>query len=106
MARGRIGVVAMSIMLTGDLAWVLDMLGFNWPNVDEDQLRAGASDHRRLAAQVGEAASGVADGVGAIAEKNTGRSVQMFASHSRLRYRRRSGPSRPRFTSRPRTRRT
>ena len=81
MARGRIGVVAVSIMLTGDLAWVLDMLGFNWPNVDEDQPRAAASDHRRLAAQVGQAASGVANRIGAVTAKNTGRSVQAFASH-------------------------
>ena len=80
-ARGRIGVVAVSIMLPGDLAWVLDMLGFNWPNVDEDQLRAAASDHRRLAAQVGQAASGGAAGAGAVTAKNTGSSVHAFASH-------------------------
>jgi hypothetical protein len=55
MARGRIGVVAMSIMLPGDLAWVLDMLGFNWPNVDEAQLRAAAPsgpDNARRSAPV------------------------------------------------------
>lgn len=32
----------MSINLPGDLAWVLNMLGYDWPEIDEDEVRRGA----------------------------------------------------------------
>ena len=70
----------MSLMLPTDLAWVLNLLGFNWPNVDEDQLRTAAADHRRLAAQVEQAKADGTSGAGVVTGANTGRSVQAFAS--------------------------
>lgn len=69
-----------SVMLPGDLAWVLDLLGFDWPNVDEDRLRAAAAGHRRMAAQVAQAASHGKAGGSAVRAVNAGRSVQAFAS--------------------------
>ena len=32
----------MGVVLPGALAWVLDMIGIEWPNLDEDELRFGA----------------------------------------------------------------
>ncbi|WP_293696487.1 hypothetical protein [uncultured Agrococcus sp.] len=32
----------MAINLPGELAWVLNMLGYDWPEIDEDELRRGA----------------------------------------------------------------
>ena len=39
----------MGIVLPGELAWVLDLIGINWPNIDEDELRSVADDLRGLA---------------------------------------------------------
>lgn len=70
----------MSIMLPGDLAWVLNLLGFAWPNVDEDQLRAAAADHRRIAGQVEQAASHGNAGTATVSGANEGMAAQAFAS--------------------------
>lgn len=32
----------MAINLPGELSWVLNMLGYDWPEIDEDELRIGA----------------------------------------------------------------
>jgi hypothetical protein len=71
-----------SVMLPSDLAWVLNMLGFSWPNIDEDQLRAAAATDRRLAAQA-EAARGHADAARQIiTDRNSGNSVDAFSAHA------------------------
>jgi hypothetical protein len=44
-----------SVELPGELAWVLNLLGFNWPNIDEDTLRAAAAADRALAARTATA---------------------------------------------------
>lgn len=49
----------MSVVLPGALAWVLDMTGVEWPDIDEDDLRSGATELRILASEVdGNAADG------------------------------------------------
>ncbi|MBO0805757.1 MAG: hypothetical protein J2P25_22125 [Nocardiopsaceae bacterium] len=70
----------MSIMLPSELAWVLNLLGFMWPNVDEDELRAAAAQHRQLAAKVQQAAERGAEGAKAVTSANEGKAVQAFAS--------------------------
>ncbi|AUG78624.1 hypothetical protein CFP65_3844 [Kitasatospora sp. MMS16-BH015] len=40
----------MSIELPGELVWVMNLLGLNWPDVDEDELRAWAGHVREFAA--------------------------------------------------------
>jgi hypothetical protein len=37
------------LVLPGALTWVLDMVGVDWPNIDEDQLRSAADEMRQLA---------------------------------------------------------
>jgi len=32
----------MALMLPDELVWVLQKLGFEWPDIDEDELRRGA----------------------------------------------------------------
>ncbi|MFJ5922640.1 hypothetical protein ACIQF6_08525 [Kitasatospora sp. NPDC092948] len=39
----------MGVVLPGELVWVLDLIGINWPNVDEDEYREMASELRDLA---------------------------------------------------------
>lgn len=34
----------MSIVLPGELDWVLDLLGFEWPNLDEDLIMQAAQE--------------------------------------------------------------
>ncbi|MER5639610.1 hypothetical protein ABT095_21960 [Kitasatospora sp. NPDC002227] len=40
----------MSIELPSELVWVMNLLGLNWPDVDEDELRAWAGHVREFAA--------------------------------------------------------
>ncbi|MFD7297875.1 hypothetical protein ACFV9W_31715 [Streptomyces sp. NPDC059897] len=44
----------MSIMLPGELDWVLDLLGFEWPNIDEDLLFQAAQEWRDFGQAVSE----------------------------------------------------
>jgi hypothetical protein len=72
----------MSVVLPEDLAWVLNLLGFNWPNIDEDQLRAAAAADRRLA-QRAESARGHTDAARQIiTSRNSGISVDAFGAHA------------------------
>lgn len=32
----------MGMMLPNELVWVMEKLGFEWPDIDEDEVRAGA----------------------------------------------------------------
>ncbi|MFI9813923.1 WXG100-like domain-containing protein [Saccharothrix variisporea] len=58
----------MGITLPGEVAWVLDLLGVEWPNIDEDELRSIADDLRSLAEEMrghtGDAKSDIADMLG------------------------------------------
>jgi hypothetical protein len=42
----------MSVMLPGDLAFVLNLIGFNWPQADEDKLRQSAQHWREYASEL------------------------------------------------------
>lgn len=42
----------MSMMLPDGLAWVLDLVGIDWPNIDEDQLRQAATEFRRISEEL------------------------------------------------------
>jgi hypothetical protein len=72
----------MAVMLPSELAWVLDLLGFNWPNVNEDELRAAAAADRRLAARADAANTHVGNATHTITSRNAGKSIDAFSSHS------------------------
>ena len=42
----------MGIVLPDALAWVLNLIGIDWPNIDEDELRSGATDLRQIASEL------------------------------------------------------
>jgi hypothetical protein len=68
-------------MLPGELSWVLNLLGFNWPDVNEDDLVKAADGNRKLAGQVRQAAARGADGHGVVTSVNAGASVDAFSAH-------------------------
>ncbi|MFJ8043912.1 hypothetical protein ACIRBX_25770 [Kitasatospora sp. NPDC096147] len=42
----------MAIELPGELVWVMDLIGFNWPEVNEDKVREFADQVRRFATDI------------------------------------------------------
>ncbi|MFC8450330.1 hypothetical protein [Kitasatospora sp. NPDC057223] len=42
----------MSVMLPGELVWILDLIGIEWPDIDEDELRESADDYREMADRI------------------------------------------------------
>jgi collagen type III alpha len=71
-----------SVELPSELAWVLDLLGFNWPNVDEDKLRAAAAADRELAARVTMAHGHADTAAEIITSRNSGASIDAFSAHA------------------------
>ncbi|GAA1149991.1 hypothetical protein F4556_004629 [Kitasatospora gansuensis] len=71
----------MGVVLPDELAWVLDLIGVNWPNVDEDDYREMADAMREFASEidggVADAHSAVQDMLGA----NAGLAVEAFEAH-------------------------
>jgi hypothetical protein len=72
----------MSVELPTELAWVLNLLGFNWPNIDEDQLRAAAAADRRLAGRAEAAREHASAAREIITGRNSGISVDAFSAHA------------------------
>jgi len=72
----------MSIMLPNDLAWVLNILGFYWPNIDEDKLRACAATDRKLAAQCDTAKAHTDAATTVVTSHNKGKAATAFGGHS------------------------
>ncbi|MGW4647866.1 WXG100-like domain-containing protein [Kitasatospora sp. NPDC004289] len=71
----------MGVVLPDELAWVLDLIGINWPNVDEDDYREMADALREMADDVD---AGIADAHGAVQQmlgSNAGLAVQAFEAH-------------------------
>jgi collagen type III alpha len=72
-----------SIMLPSDLAWVLNLCGFMWPNVDEDKLRACAVTDRTLAANVNTAHGHHEAAAAIIATRNKGLTASAYGAHAK-----------------------
>jgi uncharacterized protein YukE len=72
----------MSVVLPSELAWVLNLLGFNWPNIDEDELRAAAATDRGLAARVTTAHGHVNTATDIVTSRNKGTSIDAFSAHA------------------------
>lgn len=49
----------MAMMVDDHVIWVLDKLGFSWPDVDEDELRRGADILRRFGSDIEDAINAV-----------------------------------------------
>ncbi|MBR7836811.1 hypothetical protein KDL01_26255 [Actinospica durhamensis] len=68
----------MSIVLPSELAWVLNMLGFTWPNIDEDQMRDGASRLRTLAGELNDKHGGTASQISSMLANNSSEAMREF----------------------------
>lgn len=71
----------MSIMLPDDLVWVLNLLGFMWPEADEDKLREAAQHWREFAAEVGHVTQDANRVAATVAGENRGSSIDAFHQH-------------------------
>lgn len=68
----------MGVVLPDALTWVLDLIGIEWPNIDEDELRSGATELRQLSGELtgntGDAQSSIAQ----MLQANTSESLELF----------------------------
>ena len=68
----------MSVTLPGELVWALNMLGFTWPEADEDQLRACAQHWRDFSAEVGNVLADSNRAAAQVVSENRGDSIDAF----------------------------
>ncbi|GCD34445.1 hypothetical protein OEIGOIKO_02179 [Streptomyces chrestomyceticus JCM 4735] len=68
----------MSLTLPSEVAWVLGLLGYDWPQADEDALFQCAETWRTFAAQVEQTASQGASAANEVCGANTGEAVDGF----------------------------
>lgn len=68
----------MGLVLPGALDWVLNMIGVNWPNIDEDELRSGATELRQLASELSSNTDQAKSSIEQMLQHNSSQSLQMF----------------------------
>ncbi|MFD7294909.1 toxin glutamine deamidase domain-containing protein [Streptomyces sp. NPDC059897] len=68
----------MAMMLPDELAWLLEMLGFDWPTANEDHMMQAAQTWREFGAQVGDIQSDAMRSAGNVTSDNYGESIDAF----------------------------
>lgn len=68
----------MGMMLPSGLVWVLDLIGVNWPDIDEDDLRSGADELRSIASELGSNTGDAKNAVTAMLDGNSSESLELF----------------------------
>ncbi|WP_405009058.1 hypothetical protein [Kitasatospora sp. NBC_01539] len=71
----------MGVVLPDELAWVLDLIGIDWPNVDEDDYREMADSLREFAADIRDHAAESHQAVQRMMASNSGASAEAFNAH-------------------------
>ncbi|MFJ4848911.1 MULTISPECIES: hypothetical protein [unclassified Streptomyces] len=71
----------MGVVLPDELAWLLDLIGIMWPNVDEDDYREMATALREFADDVDHGGGGLHDAVAGLLGATEGPAVDAFNSH-------------------------
>jgi hypothetical protein len=66
------------MMLPSGLVWVLDLIGVNWPDIDEDDLRQGADELRTIASELGSNTGDAKNSVAAMLGSNSSESLELF----------------------------
>ena len=66
----------MGITLPGDLVWVLSLIGVNWPDVDEDKLRATGTHFRQYADAVESARRSGDTHISGVPQQNEGAAAE------------------------------
>ncbi|MFJ9416300.1 hypothetical protein ACIRPT_19255 [Streptomyces sp. NPDC101227] len=67
-----------TIMLPGEVDWVLDLLGFQWPNIDEDKMRQAAEAWSSFAASARSAQQQGDSATQAVHGANSGEAIEAF----------------------------
>ncbi|WP_030802620.1 hypothetical protein [Streptomyces sp. NRRL S-337] len=70
----------MSLTLPGEVTWVLDLLGYSWPDADEDKLHECAQVWRNFAESVNQAASSGTSAANEVVSANSGEAVEGFTN--------------------------
>ena len=73
----------MSVMLPGDLVFVLNLIGFNWPTADEDKLRQSAQHWREYASELEHVMTDVNQIVEQVKGENSAESIDALEQHWR-----------------------
>ncbi len=73
----------MSVMLPGDLVFVLNLIGFNWPTADEDKLRESARHWREYASELQAVMTDVNQIVEQVKGENSAESIDALEQHWR-----------------------
>lgn len=68
----------MSLVLPDALTWVLDIVGVDWPNVDEDQLRSAADELRQMSQELGSDTDDAKSQIEQMLQSNSAESLQLF----------------------------
>jgi hypothetical protein len=66
------------LVLPDALAWVLDMVGVNWPNIDEDQLRSAADELRQMSQELSGNTDDAKSQIEQMLRTNSSESLQLF----------------------------
>jgi hypothetical protein len=73
----------MSVMLPGDLVFVLNLIGFNWPTADEDKLRQSAQHWREYASELEHVIADTRGILDQVRADNSGESIDALEQHWR-----------------------
>lgn len=68
----------MALTLPDEVAWVLDLLGYSWPDADEDKIHEAAEAWRQFATAVRDTQSGGTTAASAVLGSNSGDASQGF----------------------------
>ena len=68
----------MGVVLPDALTWVLDLIGIEWPNIDEDELRSGATELRQLSSELTGNTGAAKSSIQQMLQTNTSESLQLF----------------------------
>lgn len=70
----------MSIELPGEVVWIMDLMGLEWPDIDEDELRAWAGHVREFGQNLAEGHSGLDSTLKGLADAYEGASYDALLS--------------------------
>lgn len=73
----------MSVMLPGDLVFVLNLIGFNWPAADEDKLRQSAQHWREYASELEHVMADTSRILERVRSDNSSESIDALEQHWR-----------------------
>ncbi|MCM2579844.1 WXG100-like domain-containing protein [Streptomyces meridianus] len=68
----------MSLTLPGELVWVLDLLGYNWPEADEEKLHEVAQTWRDFATTISELEYRAVTASNEVVAANSGEAIEAF----------------------------